>query len=184
MDNGLIPRRYAKAIWEFAVEHSADARLYELAANIELAFKAMPALARTLANPFVADADKKNLVIEAAKASSDADKKLLAQILNLLAQNKRLDLTRQIFIEYCRIYRLQNNIHQVVVTSAGPLDPDSEKRLRRDILSHLPKGASLEYSALVNPNLIGGFTVALDNDRLDASVASQLNDLRRHLIKN
>lgn len=183
MDNGLIPRRYAKAILDFAVEHNADQALYGLAQNIEQAFRELPALSQTLANPFVAAADKETLIRTASKASEN-DRKLLDRVLELLAENNRLSLTRQIFIEYCRLYRQRNNIHQVKVTSAAKLDQESEKRLLQTIAKHLPEGAKLEYSSSVDPELIGGFTVAIDNDRLDASVVAQLNDLRRHLINH
>ncbi|MDE7143946.1 MAG: F0F1 ATP synthase subunit delta, partial [Muribaculaceae bacterium] len=49
---------------------------------------------------------------------------------------------------------------------------------------HLPDGATDEISLDVDSALIGGFTVAVDNERLDASVANELKQLRLKLLSN
>ncbi len=41
----------------------------------------------------------------------------------------------------------------------------------------------MEYSSRVNPDLIGGFTVTIDNRKLDASVSNELKQLRVSLLK-
>ena len=41
----------------------------------------------------------------------------------------------------------------------------------------------MEYDTHVNPDLIGGFTVSIDNERLDASVKNELKQLRLNLLK-
>ena len=41
----------------------------------------------------------------------------------------------------------------------------------------------MEYSSAVDPQLIGGFVVNVDNERLDASVRQQLQQMRQHLIQ-
>ena len=49
--------------------------------------------------------------------------------------------------------------------------------------SHLD-GGTMEYHHRVDPALIGGFTVTIDNDKLDASVADELKQLRLKLLSN
>ena len=41
----------------------------------------------------------------------------------------------------------------------------------------------MEYVSRVDPDLIGGFTVSIDNERLDASVRNELKQLRLNLLK-
>ena len=41
----------------------------------------------------------------------------------------------------------------------------------------------MEYDYRINPALIGGFTVTVNSERLDASVANTLKQLRLHLIE-
>lgn len=181
MDQGLIPRRYAKALYKFALERGADKRIYELTGNLANAFMTQPRLKDAVNNPFVAAADKMKLLTIASGAGKDDT--VFADFLKLLESNHRIGFVRDIALAYREIYREANNIYRVTVTSASPLDPEGEKRLRALIEKHL-KGASMEYTAVVDPELIGGFTVAINNERLDASVANELQQLRQQLIQN
>ena len=42
----------------------------------------------------------------------------------------------------------------------------------------------MEYSSSVDPSLIGGFTVSVGNERIDASISNELKQLRLNLISN
>jgi len=68
------------------------------------------------------------------------------------------------------------------VTSAAPLGADLLDRVKKVVEDHL-HGASMEFRTDTDPALIGGFTVSIDNERLDASVERQLKELRQSLLK-
>lgn len=180
MDQGLIPRRYAKALFKAAAERGVEKRLYSLCGALAAAFASEPRLNATVANPFVAGADKIRLLETASGATPDDT--LMADFLKLLTENRRLDMIRDIAIAYRLIYRQANNIRHVTVTSAAPLPEAQEKRLKEIIAAHLD-GATMEYSSKVDPSLIGGFTVDIDNERLNASVSHELKQLKLSLIK-
>lgn len=116
MNEGLIPRRYAKALLKFAVERHQDARLYEIMNNLSRGFEMYPSLDSTVANPFIAADQKQQLLVTAAGAT-DKDEVYL-DFLKLLRQNNRLPISRQIALAYVRDYRIANNIYKVEVTSA------------------------------------------------------------------
>ena len=181
MDQGLIPRRYAKALHKFAIEKGEDKRLYELTGNLAKAFMAQPRLQEAVINPFVTAADKTELLTTAAGAGKDDN--VFADFLKLLEQNNRIGHVRDIAIAYRDIYREANHIYRVTVTSAQPLAQAEEQRLKDLVMKHLD-GGSMEYVAQTDPELIGGFTVAINNERLDASVANELKQLRLKLITN
>ena len=180
MDQGLIPRRYAKALFKAAAERGVEQRLYSLCGALAAAFASEPRLNATVANPFVAGADKIRLLETASGATPDDT--LMADFLKLLTENRRLDMIRDIAIAYRLIYRQANNIRHVTVTSAAPPPQAQEKPLKEIIAAHLD-GATMVYSSKVDPSLIGGFTVDIDNERLNASVAHELKQLKLSLIK-
>lgn len=180
MNEGLVPKRYAKAIYEFACESSEETRMYALMKRLASSFDSTPALQKTLANPFVSADDKARLVATAAGADPAKDK-VFARVLALLRRNRRFALTHAIALAYIEAYRLQKKIRVVRVESASPLDETAEERLKNLIKAHLD-GCSMEYTHSVNPELIGGFTVKTGNELLDASVANQLKQLRLNLI--
>lgn len=182
MNEGLIPRRYAKALFKVAQEKNCAPQMYALMKQLSLSFAAQPVLNQTIANPFVSAEEKVALITTAAGATA-ADP-LMADFLKLLIQNKRIDLVRDIALAYADIYRKENNIYVVTVTSAQPLDPAELERLHRIVQEHLPKGATTEFSSQVNPDIIGGFTIAINNERLDASIKNELKQLRLKLINS
>lgn len=179
MNEGLVPRRYAKALYEFALEKGESERVYTMMKNLSASFAANEGLQSTLANPYVGAADKKALLLTAAGAEkADA---VYADFLKLLDENRRLDMARDIALAYIGIYRKANDIHEVKVTSAQPLKASEAARLKALVERHLGKNAAVEFSTAVNPQLIGGFTVAVGNERLDASISNELKQLRLNL---
>lgn len=180
MDKGLIPRRYAKALYEVGSERKVNETLYGLMQAMAASFAAEPALARTLANPFVAVSDKTALLVAAAGGDAAADI-TFGDFLKLLVENGRLDIAWDIARAFIDIYRERHSIYRVLITSAAPLGIDGRRRLESLVAGHIGHG-TMEYDYNVDPSLIGGFTVAVNSQLLDASVASKLQQLRRHLV--
>ena len=102
--------------------------------------------------------------------------------MKLLIENKRISAIRSIALAYLTIYRKANNIYLVEVVSAAEMDADSQSRLKTLIESHL-NGGSMEFSQRVDSQLIGGFVVNIDSERLDASVQNELKQLRLNLLR-
>lgn len=179
MNQGLIPSRYAKALLLHAADTGAGERVYKLMGALAAAFAANPKLQQAVANPFVPAADKRKL-LEAAAGATGADA-AFGDFLSLLAQNRRTDMARDIALAYLRLYREKHDIKVVTVTSAAPLGPEEDKRLTALIERHIAP-ATMELEHRVDPGLIGGFTVSINNEKLDASVANDLKQLRLKLL--
>lgn len=181
MNQGLIPSRYAKALFEYASGKGADGRIYELAGQLAGSFASEPALQQAVANPFIPAADKVGLLNSAAGAT-DKDE-VYARFLKLLVENNRLDAAREIALAYMRLYRSEHHIYLVTVTAAAPMGEAEEERLKK-LISRRLGGGSMEYRLCVDPGLIGGFTVRINNEKLDASLANELKQLRLKLLSN
>ncbi|MBD5224954.1 MAG: ATP synthase F1 subunit delta [Bacteroidales bacterium] len=179
MNDGLIPRRYAKALLKVAIERHDDKRIYQLSNTLYDSFASCPALQNTLSNPFIASDKKIELLMTASGAS--ASDSTFSDFLQLLKKNERLDLARDIARSYCDDYRKANNIYRVTVTAAAKMAEAEENRLKQLIVSHL-NGGTMEYTFKVDPELIGGFTVTIDSEKLDTSVKNQLEQLRLKLL--
>lgn len=181
MNDGLIPLRYAKALYMVAKEKKQNSEMYGLMKTIESAFASQPELQQALANPYISDADKQSLLSVAAGISMQ-DNSLFNDFLKLLAQNRRLYMAREISSAYIKLYRESNDIYPVSITSASALSQSEQERLQDLIVKHL-NGGKMELSTGVDPSLIGGFTVSIGNQRLDASVSNELKQLRLNLIR-
>lgn len=180
MDQGLIPRRYAKALYLAARDRGDDAKLYALMQTVAAAFAAEPALAKAMSNPEVSDADKQQLILAAAGTTAQ-QAPLLADFIKLLARNRRITLVHEAALAFRKIYREEHKICRVEVVAAAPLQPQAEDRLKKLILAHIGDH-QMEYTQRVDPTLIGGIVVNIDNSRLDASIKNELKQLRLNLL--
>ncbi len=182
MNEGLIPRRYAKALYKVALERQCAPKLYAMMTTVVMSYEETPQLATTIANPYISDEQKVKLLDIAAGASTDDT--VYDDFLKLLIRNKRIAAMRDIALAYLEIYRKANSIYVVNIESAAEMEANELDRLKKLIADHLPKNATMEFTTSVNPDLIGGFTIRIDNERLDASIKNELKQLRLKLISN
>ncbi|MCM1348187.1 MAG: F0F1 ATP synthase subunit delta [Firmicutes bacterium] len=180
MNEGLIPRRYAKALLLVAQERGLATKVYDVMKRLDASFVELPQLSETLNNPYISLADKKNLILTAAGESGNKTG-LLADFVKLIAENRRIGFIRLMALAYVDLYRQENHIYDVKVTSAAKLSDADQKRLMQLVEKHL-NGGTMEYSMQIDPSLIGGFTVSVGNEKVDASVSNELKQLRLNLL--
>ena len=78
--------------------------------------------------------------------------------------------------------RLIKNIQAAEVRSATPLEESS----RASILAEVAKihTGDIELKETIDPNLLGGFILRMDDKQIDASLKRQLSTLRRRLTEH
>lgn len=186
MDLGLLPSRYAKALFDSACEKGLSGGVYEAMLNLEAMFDGPEGVGLTAAvtNPYVGEAEKSALISSACGRVSDNQAgvdALIKDFVKLLFHNRRLTLVRAIALSYIGLYRKKNGIRRVTVEWASRPDASTESQMRDLVQRHIGEG-TMEYDSKVNTQLIGGFRIAVDNERLDASVANEFNQLRQQLL--
>ena len=180
MVNGLIPRRYAKALYKFALEKGNAKTVYDEMKVVIGAFQKNPELQKVLANPFVSTADKENLLIAAAGENAENDYR---GFVKLILQLHREQFAYLMALAYRDIYREANRISQVKITTAANLE-DAEMAKIRGLVEKAFPDSVLEYSYEVRPEIKGGFVVDVDSVRMDASVSNELEQLRLNLLRS
>ena len=177
MDNGLIPKRYAKALYKFALEKGETKRIYDLSKRVIDAFKENVDLQKVLSNPFISDDDKEKLLLSAAGEKDD----IFRQFVLLIISQKRVEFAYAMMLAYRDIYRKENHISQAKITTATKLDEERMKKLRK-LVTDAFKDSELEFSEAIDPSLIGGFVIDVDSVRMDASLSNELEQLRQTLL--
>ena len=180
MDNGLIPHRYAKALYKYAEEKGNTKEIYDLAKSVVGSFESNPDLQKVLSNPFVSAGDKERLLLSAAGAGADD---AYRRFVKLVIGHERADFAYAMMLAYRDIYRKANHIARAVITTASKLSDDHMRQLR-DIVANAYKGYVIEFSEFVNPDLIGGFVIDVDSVRMGASVSNELEQLRQTLLRS
>lgn len=178
MNDGLIPNRYAKALYLYATENGEADAVYEQMARLADSFATRKELTKVVENPFLPLAGKIDLLLTAAGAASG---KSLDKFFRLVFSHRREALIQPMALAYGRKYRETHGISQVEIVTASPLPEKTMEELKTAVQSHLD-GRKLEYRERVDGSLIGGFTVKVDSELLDASMKNELRKLRLKLL--
>ncbi|MDE6696868.1 MAG: F0F1 ATP synthase subunit delta [Muribaculaceae bacterium] len=180
MNEGLIPQRYAKALYKLAVERGNADKVYLEMKTVANSFADNPGLQKILSNPYVKREDKANLLISAAGDSVEDDYRSFVE---LILNRKRADFAHLMALAYCDIYRKEHKIARVRIITATKLD-DSMMQKLRDVVEKAYPGMTLEFTYDVNPDLIGGFVIDVDDQRLNASISNEIEQLRLKLLRS
>ena len=178
MNEGLIPNRYAKALYKYAAEQKATESVYGEMKKLEHGYATEDELAKTVENPFLPLSDRLSLLLSASGAEPEG---CLSRFFKLVFSHHRETFIRQMALAYGRQYREENGIAQVEITTASVLPDAVVDRIKAAVQASL-KGKNPEYSERTDASLVGGFTVRVDSLLLDASVSSELRKLRLKLL--
>lgn len=178
MEVGLIPQRYAKALYKFALENNQASVVYTEMLRVVSAFQSNAELTRLLSNPFIGRDDKETVLLRAVGVEPSEDYR---RFVRLVLDHKREEYAYLMALSYRDIYRKDNRISQVNISTACEL-PEVEMQKLRDVVEKSFRDRKFEYSYQVEPDLIGGFQIDVDSVRLDASVRNELAQLRQNLL--
>jgi ATP synthase F1 delta subunit len=103
------------------------------------------------------------------------------RFLELLAERHRMPVVFRIRREFDDLWRKQNKLLPVTVTSAVELDPELVEGIGKRIEEQT--GQSVELSSKVDPDVLGGLKLQVGNMVLDASVRNRLEKLRKQVAK-
>ncbi len=177
MDNGKISVRYARALFQIAQEQGCEEAIYKgmtrFAHNYVLAIAQFN---EVLADPIVAPEEKVRL-IEMAVGEPMHDS--LKQFIAFVADQKREDKMFLIALKYMEMYRTKHHILSTNVTTATELPEATYDKIKAFIKQTFDADAEIDVK--IDPSLIGGFILDIENTRMDASVAGQLNALKNKL---
>ena len=174
MKNFAVARRYARALYDLALENnSADDVLLSMS-NLNLAMKDAPQFLKALLNPTLKAEDKEKLV------KTVTSNKLVINFIHLLEQRKRLDLLPEVHEQLVSLSDESKGIKRAVVRTAAVLSEDQKKDVEAKLARSL--GGRIIGKFEVQQELIGGVWVKLGDHVLDASLKRRVEDFRDALV--
>ena len=178
MDRGLISTRYARSLLDFAIEEGQHKEVYNNMKTLSDVFWEVPKLREALTNSSIQQEDRKKLLFTASGGEIPSS---LQKMADLIFLNEREDLIQYISLRFIELYRERFKIVQVRLVTAIPLNLDEN----RDFKSRVQKivGENIELEPIVNPDIIGGFILHLDDYRWDASISGELTRVKSQFKK-
>ena len=178
MVTGSLARRYAKALLEIGIkQQNFDALGKELDRAADT-LRHSPELRTALENP-VFQLEKRKLILDELSRRL-ALSRTVRNFVMLLADKGRITALPDI----ARVHRTLIDEHagrlRATVTSARPLDPMLETRLRTALEKSSGKTVILEKRE--DPTIVGGLVTQLGDTVYDGSVRTQLQQMREQLL--
>ena len=177
MDNGRISVRYARALFQIAQEKGCEEAVYD--GLTRFAHNYLLAIAQfneVLSDPMVAREEKIKLI---EMATGEPLHDTLKQFIAFVVDKKREDKMFFIAMKYMEMYRTKHHILNTHVTTATELPEATYDKIKAFVKQTFDSDAELEVH--IDPSLIGGFILDIENTRMDASVVGQLNALKNKL---
>ena len=176
--NVKVSRRYASALFNSAQKlSSAEAVQKDLDTLIAI-WDQTPALEKTLESPLI-PAEKKHALIDELFAKELSP--LSASFLHLLVDKRREEILRTVQEEYRLLSDEAKGMIRAEAVVAGPLS-DSDKA---SLISGLQTrtGKQVELSVSVDPVILGGVVVRMQDTVIDGSVRGALERLREQMLQ-
>ena len=181
MNTGTVSVRYAKAMLAYAVEQADDSQVYAEMQTLAERLRSVHAIHDCIVDPTVSAAAKCSLLETAVTDGKGKLSGSTAAFFKLVVGAGRGDCLLFMSISYQDLYRRRNGIVPVELVTATPVGDERRARLKQ-LVNNVEQG-KVEWTHTVDPSIEGGFVLMVDGYRLDASVAWQLQRIRKELIE-
>ena len=174
LDKKTVANRYAKAIFELAEENGQLDQTYQELSALRQVFEENDSLAALLSGVDLSLAEKKSLIDALKKDASP----FVSNLIQMVFDYGRMDDLVAIIDEFERRYDAFNKrIHAEVIT-AVQLDTKQRDQLKAGLAAN-----EIVLHETVDPSILGGVIIRANNETLDASLSSKIEQIRRLLVK-
>jgi len=178
MNVSPIAERYAKALFELAIEKELVDEVYHDSLVISGTCEKSKELRSLLKSPII-NSEKKLIIIR--EIFENGVHKLTLTYLLIMVRKRREAFIPAIAREFVELYKSYHNI--LTVHFKSPVLPDLEIRSQvLKIMENYSK-ADIDLKAEIDESLIGGFVLTWDDKQYDASISREIDDLRKAIAK-
>ena len=178
MNAGIIASRYAKAFLKYAQEEGSGNEVYSQVCKLVRIMNELPQMRGYLEASSDISMERKISLMSAAL--EDPVSPVLVRFFKMVKEHRREEYFSRMLLSFIEQYRQANGIKVGYVVTAGRGDALAD---RLENIFHDITGAEVRLEERISPDLIGGFVFELDGYRLDASVRSHLDRIRRQLVE-
>ncbi len=180
MLNPRLASRYAKSIIGLSIERGELELVYNDMKYLQAVCKANKDFVAVLKSPVISP-DKKQAVIQAVTDGNISE--LTASFNRLLIKKGRESNLPEIAQAFIDQYKTYEQIFTVKLTTATPVSEE----IKREIVDKVKSQShmkTIELTTEVNEELIGGFVLQIGNTLVDASIAYDLNTIKKQFLSN
>lgn len=180
MHEGIIADRYARAFLAYTDGHGLSAAVTAQVSVLLSAMGRLPQFRQALFALIDLPLEERVSLLRAAVAPQTLEEPI-ERLYRLMETHGRTPQFRMALLDYLTMYREENGIRMVMVTTATDDKEMSEQAsaLVRDVF-----GKEVEPVCKVDPDIVGGFILDTWGYRLDASVRGALKRTEKQFRDN
>jgi len=177
MSVSIVASRYAKSLIELAKEQNVLEAVYQDMLLFKDTADKNRGLMLALKSPVVRH-EKKLAILKAlfeARVNS-----VSYAIFTIITKKNREAILDEIANEFIQSYNLNQGIQRATVTTTTPLTEALRKQFSDMVAART--GRTVQLTEKIDPNLIGGYVLKIDDRQIDASLRSRLNELKLQFV--
>jgi F-type H+-transporting ATPase subunit delta len=176
MSDVRVAARYAKSIFDLALDRGELETVAESMAEIAATIKQNRDLDKTLKSPIINSAKKLN-ILKAIFTQSNA---LLTTFFEILTRKGREGVLGEVARQFRSLYNQHKSIAVAQVVTAAPIDEELRQAFQERVKQISGKNA-VELHEKVDPTLIGGYVLNVAGKQVDDSIRTRLKALKKQL---
>jgi len=173
MKNSVLTDRYAKALFDIALDNDSVDTFYKDLSSLTEIFNKNPKLEKIFTHPRLSKAEKDGIINDFYQVAF-VDQHI-KNFLHLLIQKKREKELEGIFDSFTILYNRYKKQLPVEVISANELTEQQVEKLRIKLANKTEKEPMM--TIIVDPQLLGGMIVKYEDKIIDGSVLKQVQQL-------
>ena len=167
----------ARALFEVASERDQIDTVREQLGEFSDAVEADRNLATFFFSPYFSTEEK----VDGLHRTVEGAEESVMNFLELLLEKHRMPVIGRIRREYDGLWREENKLLSVLVTSAVELDEGTVRSIGDRISEQT--GRKVDLTSRVDPGIVGGIVLRVGNSILDASIRNRLEQLRKQVAR-
>lgn len=165
--------RYAKSLFELAQERNEVEAVHADMATISQAIEGSRDLEVVLRSPII-NVDKKLSIVREIFTKNIG--KTALRFIELLVEKRREMHIVAIARSFNELYKIEKHIETATVVTATPLDAAGRAKIIKIVADKT--GKQIELIEKVDAEVIGGFKLTFNNQMIDASIQTEIQQLR------
>jgi F-type H+-transporting ATPase subunit delta len=176
MNDSKISVRYARALFQTALEKKLLDKVSQDMILISEICKS-PETKEFLASPIIPPSKKEDIFHKILGGNVE---QITLSLIDLIVKNGRESYIPSISRDFIHDTKKFKGITDSVLTTAAPVDDKVRKQIT-ELISDVFK-TNVELKETIDPEIIGGFILQVDDSYIDASIKNKLRKIKKELI--
>ena len=173
----LVSGTYGEALFELAQEKNTVSAMLEEVSGLQMVLKENKELSVLMNNPKVSKDEREGIIKEVFQGRLSDD---LLYFLILLVQKGRYAHVEEILAYFTDRVKEAEGIGTAYITTAVELTPAKKDEIHKKLLA-TTSYREIEVIYQVDPEIIGGMTVRINDRVVDSSIKTKLEGMERSL---